>query len=240
MFMSTHAIEPRVGYSTRLPAAARQQLPWIAAGLAGGFLVPFVLADQLNTPKDLYYGIYGLLVIGFLVAWVRATDLPWREAVRRHWQLAIVLGAICGAILAFIVLREDATSRPIGIDLIGAVAWRGIFYGAIDGLLLSSFPILATFAAFKGSRLDRRGHSGKLAIGAVALVASLLMAAVYHVGYSDFRSGKVRSPVAGDVVWSAPTLLTLNPIGAPIAHAVMHTTAVLHSYHTDLFLPPHH
>jgi hypothetical protein len=36
-----------------------------------------------------------------------------------------------------------------------------------------------------------------------------------------------------------PTLLTLNPIGAPIAHATMHVTAVLHSYHTDLFLPPH-
>ena len=27
--------------------------------------------------------------------------------------------------------------------------------------------------------------------------------------------------------------------GAPFAHAVMHSTAVLHSYHTDLFLPPH-
>jgi hypothetical protein len=125
MFMSTHAIEPRVGFSTRLPAAARRQLPWIAAGLAGGFLVPFVLADRLNTPKDLYYGIYGLLVISLLAAWVRATELPWREAVRRHWRLAVVLGAICGAVLAFIVLREDATSRPVGVDLVGAIVWRG-------------------------------------------------------------------------------------------------------------------
>jgi len=237
--MSTHAIEPRVGFFTRLPVAARQQLPWVTAGLAGGFLVPFVLADRLGTPKDLYYGIYGLLVIGFVAGWVRATELPWRTAVRRHWRLAVVLAAVCGAILAFIVLRADATSRPAGIDLAGAVVWRGIFYGAIDGLLLSSFPILATFAAFRGSKLERRGRSGKVAIGAVALVASILMAAVYHVGYSDFRSSKVRSPAAGDVVWSLPTLLTLNPIGAPIAHAVMHTTALLHSYHTDLFLPPH-
>ncbi len=65
------------------------------------------------------------------------------------------------------------------------------------------------------------------------------MTAVYHLGYSDFRSAKVRSPIAGDVAWSMPTLLTLNPIGAPIAHATMHVTAVLHSYNTDLFLPPH-
>jgi len=40
-------------------------------------------------------------------------------------------------------------------------------------------------------------------------------------------------------VWSVPTLVTLNPIGAPIAHAGLHVTAVWHSYETDVFLPPH-
>lgn len=63
--------------------------------------------------------------------------------------------------------------------------------------------------------------------------------AAYHLGYSDFRSSQLRSPVVGDVAWSIPTLVTLNPIGAPIAHAGLHTSAVLHSYETDLFLPPH-
>jgi hypothetical protein len=53
------------------------------------------------------------------------------------------------------------------------------------------------------------------------------MAAVYHLGYSDFRSEKVRK--AGELVWSAPALLTLNPIGVPIAHAALHVTAVVHS-----------
>jgi hypothetical protein len=76
-------------------------------------------------------------------------------------------------------------------------------------------------------------------IGAVALVASMLMTAVYHSGYSDLRSEKLRKPIAGDVVWSVPTLVTLNPIGAPIAHAGLHVSAVLHSYETETFLPPH-
>ena len=76
-------------------------------------------------------------------------------------------------------------------------------------------------------------------IGLVALAASLAMTTVYHLGYSEFRSDKVAKPLAGDVVWSVPTLLTLNPIGAPIAHASMHTSAVLHSYETETFLPPH-
>jgi hypothetical protein len=40
-------------------------------------------------------------------------------------------------------------------------------------------------------------------------------------------------------VWSVPTLATLNPVGAPIAHIGVHTAAVVHDYDTDLFLPPH-
>ncbi len=112
-----------------------------------------------------------------------------------------------------------------------------MFYGLADGLLLSSFPILAVFAAFGSPMVERM--RGKIMVGVVALLASLVMTGAYHAGYSDFRSGKVANPLAGDVVWSMPTLITLNPIGAPIAHAGMHVTAVLHSYHTDLFLPPH-
>ena len=68
---------------------------------------------------------------------------------------------------------------------------------------------------------------------------SLVFTAVYHLGYSDFRGDKLRKPLAGDVIWSAPTLITLSPFGAPIAHAGLHVTAVVHSYETDVFLPPH-
>ena len=133
---------------------------------------------------------------------------------------------------------EDATSRPGGIEFIAALLWRGVVYGAVDGLLLSVFPILAVFAAFAGTRLLRR-RSGTAAAGLIALIASLVMTAVYHAGYSDFRGEKMRKPLTGDVIWSAPTLLTLNPIGAPIAHIALHTSAVVHSYETDTFLPPH-
>ena len=76
-------------------------------------------------------------------------------------------------------------------------------------------------------------------IGIVAFAASLAMTGIYHAAYSDFRSEKMTKPLAGDVVWSVPTLLTLNPIGSPIAHAGLHTAAVMHSYETETFLPPH-
>jgi hypothetical protein len=133
---------------------------------------------------------------------------------------------------------EDSTPRPEGIEFVGALLWRGVVYGAADGLLLSAFPILVVFAALRDSRLRRRA-GGLVAVGAVAMAASLAMTAVYHAGYSDFRSEKLAKPLAGDLVWSVPTLATLNPIGSPLAHVGLHVGAVVHNPQTELFLPPH-
>jgi hypothetical protein len=212
---------------------------WLAGGYALAFLVPFVLADQLGLPRDLYYGLYALAVAAFFVAWARSTQQPLGELARKRWPLAVALGLLVAAVLSVMVLRtEDATTRPDGLELAGAVLWRGVVYGATDGLLLSAFPILAVFAALAGSRLRAR-LPGTVLIGVVALAASLAMSAVYHAGYSDFRSEKIAKPIAGDALWSLPTLVTLNPLGAPIAHVGLHVSAVLHSYETDVFLPPH-
>jgi len=236
--MSTHVMEPVGSPVARLPLRA-QHVIWLGAGLVFGFLVSFVLADVLDLPRDLFYGIYTASVLTFFVAWAKSTGQSFGEMLRRRWILALALGLVFAGVMAFIALRtEDATARPDGIELVAAVLWRGVVYGLTDGLLLSAFPILVVFAAFAGTKLRER-WAGKIAIGLAALVASVAMTASYHLGYSDFRSEKVGRAVSGDVVWSVPTLLTLNPIGAPIAHAGLHVSAVLHSYETDLFLPPH-
>lgn len=229
--------------SAKLPAArpvrARRHLAWLVAGMAGAFLVPFVLADQLGLQRDLYYAVYAAAVVCLFGAWARDTHQPLREMLARRWRLAVGLGLVFAAASAFIATQaESGTAHPDGIEFVAAIAWRGIVYGAADGLLLSAFPILLVFAALRDGRLGRRA-GGLVAVGAVAMVASLAMTAVYHAGYSDFRSDKLRKPVTGDLVWSVPTLATLNPVGAPMAHVGLHVGAVVHNYDTDLFLPPH-
>jgi len=236
--MSTHAFSrharPRVGVR-----AGSAHWVWLAYGFIVAFAVPFLFADLLELNRDLFYGLYAVVVVGLIGLWSRDTGYDLRRAVRRRTAWAVGLGAIVAAVMTIVVLRtEDATARPDGLELIGAVLWRGVVYGATDGLLLSAFPIVVVFAAMAGSSLNKR-FGGKIVIGAVALLASLAMTAVYHVGYSDFRSAKVAKPLTGDVIWSVPTLVTLNPIGAPIAHAGLHVSAVLHSYDTDTYLPPH-
>jgi hypothetical protein len=198
-----------------------------------------VLADQLESQRDVYYGLYGLAAVGPFLAWARSTGQSLSELVARHWRLALLLGLIFAAVSVLIVVRsEDSTPHPGGAEFIGAIIWRGLVYGAVDGLLLSAFPILVVFAALANSRL-RQTRMGTVEVGTIALAASLLITATYHLGYSDFRSDKLRKPLTGDLVWSVPTLATLNPIGAPIAHAGLHVAAVTHSYETDTFLPPH-
>jgi hypothetical protein len=243
--MSTHALRHgAVRASLRLGVSAHWG--WLAGGFVVAFAVPFLLAETrsafgvvVEINRDLFYGVYALTVVGLFALWSRSTGYDLVAAVRRRWLLALVLGLAAAGVMALMVVRtDDATARPDGIELVGAVLWRGILYGVTDGLLLSVFPILVVFAAFGGSRLNRH-FAGKVVIGIAALLASLAMTAVYHFGYSDFRSDKVAKPLTGDIVWSVPTLVTLNPIGAPIAHAGLHTAAVLHSYDTDMFLPPH-
>jgi hypothetical protein len=233
--MSTHA----VSHTHREPVALSGQWLWLLGGMLYAFAVPFVFADVLELPRDVYYGIYFAAVAGLFYAWLHVTRRSARTLLLRRWPWAVGLGLAVAAVLALMVLRtEDTTARPDGLALVGAVLWRGLLYGLADGLLLSAFPILVVFAAFDGSR-PLRSWPGRIGVGVVALLASLAVTATYHVGYSDFRSAEVRKPVAGDVVWSMPTLLTLNPIGAPIAHAGLHTSAVLHSYGTEVYLPPH-
>ena len=235
----------RPGWAPSAPAAhaahdtPRRHLAWLAGGAAMSFAVPYILADRLGIQRDVYYGLYAAAVAALSAGWAADTGLSLRALCARRWRLAVALGLVFAAASAMIVVRsEDATPHPGGLEFLAALGWRGVVYGAADGVLLSAFPILVVFAALRRTRLRRR-RGGLLAAGALALAASLAMTATYHLGYADFRSSKLRKPLTGDLVWSVPTLATLNPVGAPIAHAGLHVAAVTHSYETDLFLPPH-
>jgi D-alanyl-D-alanine carboxypeptidase len=222
---------------SRAPARRRHWY-WLGVGLGLLFLLPFALTDLVSLHRDLYYGIYIGTVVAFVGAWIGCANDSPRAVLLRNWRAGVGLGAVFVAAMVAIVLSEPATDRPDGLAFGAAVVWRGVLYGLADGLILSAFPILAVFAAFAGTRLLER-RPGKIAVGALGLVVSLLFTAVYHLGYPDFRGEKLRKPLVGDVIWSLPTLVTLSPFGAPIAHAGLHVSAVMHTSQTDVFLPPH-
>jgi hypothetical protein len=116
------------------------------------------------------------------------------------------------------------------------IFWRGLVYGGIDGLFLSSFPWIVTWRAFD---VGKKPWSGKITAGFLAWLFILVVTTAYHLGYSDFRSRKIIQPNIGNTIISVPTLVSANPIGSPITHAIMHIAAIIHCPKTELFLPPH-
>ncbi len=48
--------------------------------------------------------------------------------------------------------------------------------------------------------VHERCGGGKIKVGAIAVLASLAMTTAFHAGYRDLRSGKIASPLAGDVI----------------------------------------
>jgi hypothetical protein len=213
-----------------------EHLIWIALGAWVGFGSSFIFGDILTLPIDLYYLIYFGITMAFFFIYVKKTQLNLTEWFSRRWMWGVVLGLVSGVFMVQFVLKGPATERFSGAYLGWIIFWRGWVYGAIDGLLLSSFPWIVTWRAFD---VQKKSFNKKIAFSVVALFFILLVTTAYHLGYSDFRSQKIVQPIIGNAIISLPTLLSANPIGSPMTHAIMHITATIHCPRTQLFLPPH-
>jgi len=208
---------------------------WFALGAAIGFLVPYVGVSVLDLQHDLFYLLYFATTAVLIVTYVRTEHLDVRAIVSHAWPWSVGLGIVVGALELRNVLGTDATDRPDGAYFAFELLWRGITYGAVDALLLSAFPGLIAYSILRG-RVG--GWKGKLRFTALALPLVLLITATYHLGYPQYREDGVAKPELGNTIISVPMFATANPVGSLIAHATMHTTAVAHSYETDVFLPP--
>jgi hypothetical protein len=170
-----------------------------------------------------------------LLAYVRAEHVDVRRIVTHAWPWSLGLGIVVALAQVWNVLGEPATNRPTGPYFAFELLWRGVTYGVADALLLSAFPGLIAYGLLRGKI---GGFGGKIRFTALALPLVLMITATYHLGYPQYREDGVGKPETGNTIISVPMLATANPIGAVVAHASMHTTAVAHSYETPQFLPP--
>jgi hypothetical protein len=205
----------------------------LAAGLA--FAVPFLGISVLELQHDLFYLVYFVVTAVLLLGYVRTEGVDVRRIASHAWPWSLGLGVAVGAAEILNVLGRDATERPAGAYFVFELLWRGVTYGAVDALLLSVLPGLVAYGILRG-RVG--GLVGKLRFTALALPLVLLITATYHLGYPQYREDGIGQPEIGNTIISLPMLATANPIGSVVAHATMHTTAVVHSYETDGFLPP--
>lgn len=218
------------------PTRTLAHLAWIPAGAAVGFAVSFAFGDRIHLPVDLYYLVYFVVVLGFLAFYARRTGLDLRTWASRRLVRGLVLGVLGGVVLARGVLARPASAGETGAALAWDMLWRGVVYGSVDGLLLLAFPWVAAWRALEA---EGGGWRRKLAASGVAYAAVLLVTTAYHLGYGDFRSGKILQPNIGATIAAVPTLVSANPVASPLSHVALHVAAVLHVSDTELYLPPH-
>lgn len=212
------------------------QLVWIVIAVIVGFIVPLLFGNNKTIPIDLYYLIYFIAVSTLFFVYTKQTNLNFGKFLSTNLAIGIVLGLIFAGIMAKNVFSRPETAQLTGSLLAWALLWRGLVYGVIDGLFLSVFPWIVTWRAFN---VDRRPFIEKVGFSLLAWIFILIITTTYHAGYKDFRSKKLIQPNIGNTLISIPTLISGNPVAAPIAHAGMHISAVMYSPETDLFLPPH-
>lgn len=213
-----------------------RHLVWIPAGAAVGFGSSFLFSDVAGLPSTAYQAVYFTIVLGFLGLYARTTDLDVGSWAGRRLGRGLALGVVGGLVLLQGVLARPGTPSAGGPGLWGDLLWRGLAYGAIDGMLLLAFPWLVAWRALDA---EGSGWGRKLRAAGVAWLGVLLITTSYHLGYGDFRSRKILQPNVGATIGAVPTLVTANPVASVVSHVVLHAAAVVHVPDSELYLPPH-
>jgi hypothetical protein len=217
------------------PESWQTQLRWLGIAAVVAFAVPFLGSSLLGLQHDVYLGVYFVAVGAVLSAYANATRLDVRALVVRNWKLGVVLGVVFGVLLVRNVFAGDSTPHPSGAYYWFELLWRGGLYGAVDALLLTVLPCVVVYRILGGRLASWRR---RLEYFGVSLVLVMSLTAVYHLGYAQYRHDGVRAPETGNVIISAPMLLSANPIGSIADHMAMHISAVQHEYNTEVRLPP--
>jgi hypothetical protein len=213
---------------------------WIAAAALLGFAISAVFAGVFNLPRGIYLVVYLALSVPFLAAFARWSSLSIASLLRHNWGWGLAGAVLVGVFVVRNILSQPASSHSQGWALVFDIAWLGLVYGLVDALFLSVLPVLATWQAFAALGLTAT-LPGKILVGAVALIASLVVTVAYHYGYPEYRAGGgVIGPSIGNGVMSLGYILTNNPITAIFSHIAMHVAGVLQGPATVMQLPPHY
>lgn len=219
----------------RAPPAA---FLWTALAGALGFAASRTFATLLRWDRARFVLVFALLVAVFVAVYLHATGIRLRTQLRRRWIGGLVGGVLIGALLVRGVLRQPGSPAPSGDELLFALAWFGVVYGASDALLLSVVPVLSIYGRRPAEALSR--PASRLAWGMAALAGSLAVTAAYHVGYTEFHGRALLQPLIGNAVSTLGYLLTGSPLAPIVSHILMHGAAVLHGMETTVQLPPHY
>jgi hypothetical protein len=208
--------------------------PWIL-----GFSISLLFSGWLHLTRRLYVLSYMGLSGLFLYAFTVWSEVDFERLFLNNWQWGLTMSSLLGALMVKNILSQPASMRSTGFTPLFELLWLGVIYGLTDALLLSVLPVLATWQAFALLGWTST-WLGKILVGLLALSTSAAVTVAYHLGYVEYRHGKVIGPVIGNTTMTLGYLLTGNPLAAILSHIIMHIAGVLHGPASVIQLPPHY
>jgi hypothetical protein len=204
---------------------------WAGAVACAAGAVAWIAVDLLAWSRELFLVPYVLTGCMVGVLFVREAGSDFSATLRhRPLRTALVAGITAGLMIGTVMLQPGAP-RAAGGRLALELAWDGLAYGAMDGLLLTVIPIAAVRRSLGPARWSH---------DALALLASVMVFIVYHLGFPEFRGSAIGAPVVAAIAFGAAYLVARNPLAPTLAHAAMHVAAVLHGPAGTVQLPPHY
>jgi hypothetical protein len=211
---------------------------WVISASLLGFGISILFSNWLKLSRRVFLIPYIGLSSAFLFWFFQANEIDVSSFLAENWIWGVVAGVLVSAFLIKNVRSQPASRQSSGGELVFDIAWLGLAYGLVDALFLNVMPVLAVWNGF--SQVDWAGSwLGKIGVGILALLASLLVTLAYHAGYLEFRNKRMGLVLVGNSLITLAYLLSTNPIGALLSHAAMHIAATIQGPETTLQLPPH-
>ena len=194
------------------------------------FLVTWVVTDRGHVTRTPYVAILTLTTFALAAGYLAWSGTSVVDLVTVGWGWGILGAVAATALVAPLVHRLPSGPRPEGSYLVGRLLWEGVVYGTAEGILLATLPVLAVWQAADALGWLDTGWV-KAASGALAVTGALIVIAVHHLGYREFRAKTARKQLLGALVGcgiqALAFLLTGNVLAPILAHIVLHMQLTL-------------
>ncbi len=211
--------------SVNLNRQTWKHLIWILDLSVLLFALPLLCVNFFKLSIDLYYLIFLLSTAGFLLYYKKSSSLKARASLKSGWALGFIMAVFFGLGFISYSLIESPEAPGIlqNIDFM-LVLWRGIIFGLASGLMISVFPFVITWRALAGAD---PGNFRKAGVIVTAVFFIALTSFSYNMGLSGLDRDNIKDKIAMNVVASIPTLVSGNPMAAPIAGAFKEISAIV-------------
>jgi hypothetical protein len=201
------------------------------------FLVTWIVTDVLHVSRTPYVAILSAVVAGLSALYLGWSGASLADLLTKHWAWAVVAGLAAAGVVGLMLRRVPSPPRAERRISGGQFVWEGVVYGTAEALLLATLPVLAAWGIVDDLGWTD-GTVGTAAAGAVAILASLVVITVHHLGYREFRGRASRRILAMTIascgLQALAFLVTGNVLAPIVAHIILHWQLIIRG----LEMPP--